>query len=307
MEKDPPKEYLFSVGDEPGACVADYLQAFPQYLYPKRLLSAIARRVTRVRSRRIKDWQIRRFIRSYRVQMEEALEPDPASYEDFNGFFTRALRPGSRPIAADPGCVVSPADGRISRFGTVDRGRIVEAKGREYTVGELLGYGYGEPFEGGAFMTIYLSPRDYHRVHMPIPGRIREMRYVPGRLFSVNAATVRVIPRLFARNERVILLFDTEAGPMALVMVAAIFVGGIETVWAGSVASPRRSAVHTWRYGHGNDSRGPGPFRRAEEIARFNMGSTVVLLFPPDSVTWDPSLSPGAPVRMGASVGRAIV
>nr|VFJ95777.1 MAG: phosphatidylserine decarboxylase [Candidatus Kentron sp. LFY] len=292
------------------ASFLDYIKAIPQYSYPHHLPSTLMRGITRIRSPRIKNWQIRWFIRQYGVDMGEALEPDPMSYGDFNAFFTRALAPGARPAPPGEQHIASPVDGQISAFGSIDDidgGGIVQAKGHRYGVTELLSGGaldtetFAAPFRGGQFITIYLSPKDYHRVHMPIAGRPQGIRYIPGRLFSVNPATTRVIPRLFTRNERVAMVFDTANGPLALVMVGAIFVGGIETVWAGTIMPSYRQPVSIWRY---DQLRHPElAFRQGQEIARFNMGSTVILLFPPNSVYWTPSLRSGTPLRMGASIG----
>nr|VFK32777.1 MAG: phosphatidylserine decarboxylase [Candidatus Kentron sp. MB]VFK76541.1 MAG: phosphatidylserine decarboxylase [Candidatus Kentron sp. MB] len=288
------------------ASFSDYVKAIPQYLYPHHILSALMRRMARVRSPWIKERQIRWFIRRYRVDMAETLNPNPASYADFNDFFTRALTPQARAIPGNE-YMASPADGWISLFGTLDGEGIVQAKGHRYTVTELLGgnthdaEAFAAPFIDGQFITIYLSPSDYHRVHMPVAARLRGMRYIPGRLFSVNAATTRVIPRLFMRNERVIMVFDTATGPLALVMVGAIFVGGIETVWAGPITPSHGQSTSIWRY---DESRHPElTFQQGQEIARFNMGSTVILLSPPGSVDWAPSLQAGAPLRMGAPIG----
>lgn len=294
------------------ASFRDYLKVLPQYLYPRRLLSSLMWHLARIESPWIKDRQIRWFIRRYRVDMAAAAEPDPAAYTHFNHFFTRALRPGARvlpkPDAPGTETILSPVDGAISQFGPIVDGKIIQAKGRRYTVADLLDGATGDgaiaPFLGGRFLTLYLSPRDYHRIHMPMAGRLREMRYVPGRLFSVNAATTRVIPRLFARNERVIGLFDTAIGPLALVMVGAIFVGSIETVWAGTVTPAPRRIAHIRRYGH--ERRAESAFRRGQEIGRFNMGSTVILLFPPDGIAWAPDLYPGAPIEMGTTIGHVI-
>nr|VFK67751.1 MAG: phosphatidylserine decarboxylase [Candidatus Kentron sp. UNK]VFK73083.1 MAG: phosphatidylserine decarboxylase [Candidatus Kentron sp. UNK] len=290
-----------------GPAIADHIKAIPQYLYPQHLLSRLMGKAMRIRALRIKDRQIRWFIRHYGVDMEEALSPDPLSYGNFNDFFTRALAPDARPIAAGNDQVISPADGRISALGTIDGSKMLQAKGREYTVPKLLsgnaldGDTFAAPFQNGQFVTIYLSPRDYHRVHLPVAGRPRGMRYVPGRLFSVNPATTRVIPRLFTRNERVAMVFDTKKGPLGLVMVGAIFVGSIETAWAGAITPSYGQPVSLWEY---DRARHPElTFRQGQEIARFNMGSTVILLFP-DTVNLAATLQPGARVRMGESIGR---
>lgn len=297
------------------ASFPDYLKAVPQYFYPQHLLSLLMRGIARIRVPWIKDRQIRWFIRWYGVDMREALDSDPTSYENFNKFFTRALAPNARPTMSNRH-IRSPADGRISAFGTIDStidgGGIVQAKGHGYTVTKLLAGNaedadaFAEPFVDGQFITVYLSPRDYHRVHMPIAGNLRGMRYMPGRLFSVNAATTRVIPGLFTRNERVVMRFDTANGPLAVVMVGAIFVGGIETVWADAITPSHGQSTSIWRY----DNLPPDDpkhlelaFPQGQEIARFNMGSTVILLFPRGGINWEPSLQMGAPLQMGSPIG----
>ena len=273
-----------------------------QYLLPHHLLARPVYRLTRVRWRPFKDLLIRVFANHFQVDLGEAQSPEPSAYPHFNAFFTRELRPGARPIAGPELAVVSPADGVLSQLGTISEGRIFQAKGHEYTLLELLG-GDTErtaPFQGGGFATVYLSPGDYHRVHMPLAGRLREMVHVPGRLFSVNPVTTRSVPRLFARNERVLCLFDGLSGPMAVVLVGAIFVGGIETVWAGEI-TPRRGPLPPVRY----DTEAVH-LDRGAELGRFNMGSTVILLFPPGMVRWDSALIPGTRVRMGGRLGEVI-
>nr|VFK41108.1 MAG: phosphatidylserine decarboxylase [Candidatus Kentron sp. SD]VFK41948.1 MAG: phosphatidylserine decarboxylase [Candidatus Kentron sp. SD]VFK78889.1 MAG: phosphatidylserine decarboxylase [Candidatus Kentron sp. SD] len=290
--------------------IPDYIKVIPQYLYPKHLLSMLIGKVTRIRSPWIKDRQIRWFIRRYGVNMEEALERDPGSYGNFNDFFTRALHPNARPAPPGEKHIASPVDGRVSAFGSIDNEDIIQAKGRRYTVTELLSGDaldaktFAAPFPGGQFITIYLSPMDYHRVHMPMAGRLRGMRHIPGRLFSVNPATTRVIPRLFTRNERLAMRFDTANGPLGLVMVGATLVGSIETVWAGAATLSHGQPVSIWQY---DQARHPElVFRQGQEIARFNMGSTVILLFPPNSIYWASSLQPGTLLRKGMSIGRFV-
>jgi phosphatidylserine decarboxylase len=273
-----------------------------QYALPHHLLARPVYGLARVRWGPLKDLLIRVFARHFGVDREEAKSPDPSAYPHFNAFFTRALRPGARPIAGPEGAVVSPADGVLSQIGGIGDGRIFQAKGHDYALLELLG-GDAEraaPFRGGSFATVYLAPRDYHRVHMPLAGRLREMVHVPGRLFSVNPITTRSVPRLFARNERVLCLFDGPAGPMAVVLVGAIFVGGIETVWAGEI-TPRRALHPAVRYDTDAVRLDTGA-----ELGRFNMGSTVILLFPPGQVRWDSALTPGTRVRMGGRLGEVI-
>ncbi|MEA3276334.1 MAG: archaetidylserine decarboxylase [Pseudomonadota bacterium] len=272
-----------------------------QYLLPHHPLSALMYRATRIRWRPLKDLIIRRVIHHFGVDMSEAERPDLDAYASFNGFFTRALRPGARPIAPQEDAVACPADGALSQLGIIEDGRIFQAKGHDYSLIELLGGNgdWADRLDGGAFATIYLSPRDYHRVHMPRAGTLREMVHVPGRLFSVNPVTTSLVPRLFARNERVVCLFEGDAGPMAVILVGAIFVGSMDTVWAGQI-TPSAGRTLSRCY-EGSDA---VRLAKGEEMGRFNMGSTVILLFPPDSVEWDPSLEPGDTLRMGQGIGR---
>ena len=279
---------------------ADRLFVGMQYLLPQHLLSALMYRFARLRWPPLRGALIRAFARHFQVNMAEAREPDLAAYDSFNAFFTRALQPGARPLPGDPAAIACPADGALSQHGAIDAGRLFQAKGLDYRLDELVGDpAWAGRFAGGSFATIYLSPRDYHRVHMPASGRLRAMLHVPGRLFSVNRATASLVPRLFARNERVVCLFEGDAGPFALILVGAIFVGGMETVWAGEV-TPARGQPPRRHYGDEN----PVDLTRGAEMGRFNMGSTVILLFPPGAVTWDGALAPGAPLRMGQALGR---
>ena len=279
---------------------ADRLFVGLQYLVPQHLLSALMYRFARLRWRPLRAALIRAFARHFQVNMAEAREPNLAAYASFNAFFTRALQPGARPLPPDPGAIVCPADGALSQHGAISAGRLFQAKGLDYSLDELVeDPDWARRFQGGSFATIYLSPRDYHRVHMPATGRLRGMIHIPGRLFSVNRATASLVPRLFARNERVVCLFDGEAGPFALILVGAIFVGGMETVWAGEV-TPARGQSPRRHFGDED----PVDLARGAEMGRFNMGSTVILLFPAGSVTWDAALAPGAPLRMGQTLGR---
>lgn len=253
--------------------------------------------LARARWQPLKNLLIRAFLGLYRIDMTEASEPDPRAYPHFNAFFTRALRPGTRPPDADPLAVLCPVDGSVSQIGRIDGDRLIQAKGRDYRLGELLGGGAERTsaFAGGAFATLYLAPGDYHRIHMPLAGDLAWMRHLPGRLFSVNATTVALVPRLFARNERVACGFDTPAGAMAMVLVGAIFVGGIETVWAGQITPVRGRTLIP--------EGGAARLERGAEMGRFNLGSTVVLLFEPGRVRWDPALAPGQRVRVGQRLG----
>jgi phosphatidylserine decarboxylase len=272
-----------------------------QYLLPHHLLSALMFLATRVRWRPFKDLLIRTIIRHFGIDMKEARESDPTAYETFNAFFTRALVPGARPIAADDRAIACPADGALSQLGAIEAGRIFQAKGLDYSLLDLLGGrdDWAQRLDGGAFATIYLSPRDYHRVHMPIAGTLREMIHVPGRLFTVKPTTATIVPRLFARNERVICLFEGAAGPFAVILVGAIFVGCMETVWAGRITPiGRRDPDLTYA------AEAPIRLDKGAEMGRFNMGSTVILLFGPGKVAWDSQLQPGDDLRMGRQIGR---
>lgn len=247
------------------------------------------RRFMRIRIRAVKNLQIALFARVYRVDLEEAAE---RNFRDFNTFFTRALKRDARPIGDG---VVSPADGIISQAGDIYKDRLIQAKGLDFATGELLGdKKLGEEFNDGSFATIYLSPRDYHRVHIPLAGRLREMTFIPGRLFSVNPKTTTALPRLFVLNERLVTIFETDRGLMAVVFVGAIFVGSIQTVWRGEVFEKR---MRRWTYGDAT------AFNRGDEIGRFNMGSTVIVLFQKDRVTWSEATAPGAIVAMGQTIG----
>jgi phosphatidylserine decarboxylase len=275
-----------------------------QYLLPHHLLSALMYRVTRIRWAPFKNLLIRRIIDFYGVEMSQALEPAPEHYASFNDFFTRALRPDARPLAPAPDAVLCPADGTLSQAGEIRDGRIFQAKGRDYSLLELLGgeRQWSERFSGGHFATVYLSPRDYHRVHMPLAGELKRMLHLPGRLFAVNPTTTRLVPRLFARNERVVCLFESPTGPMAIILVGAIFVGGIDTVWAGTV-TPAGRRIAGWSYG---EAKPAVQLERGAEMGRFNMGSTVLLLHGPERVQWAESLLPGTKVRMGEQIGRVV-
>lgn len=242
------------------------------------------------------DW----FIRHYAVDMSQALEPDPHAYRTFNEFFTRALKPEVRPIVSGDDAIACPADGAISQIGKIGETRLFQAKGRYFSLESLLGGSreLANQFRNGHYATIYLSPKDYHRVHMPLAGELQQMIYVPGRLFSVNALTTRAVRGLFARNERIICHYRTPAGPMAVVMVGAICVASMETVWAGQVTPRRPREVASWSYGDR-----PVSLERGAEMGRFNMGSTVVVLFGANRVQWSPALTADSQVLMGQRLG----
>ncbi len=275
-----------------------------QHVLPQHGLSSLMFRLARCQTRWVAQTLIRSFNFVYRLDLAEAAEPNPGAYRDFNTFFTRALKPDARPLQGTEDSVVSPADGRISQIGHIDGTAILQAKGQTFELTTLLGgdTDRARPFVGGRFATIYLSPRDYHRLHMPIAGQLIEMVYVPGDLFSVNEATTSLVPGLFARNERVVAVFETAAGPMALVLVGAIFVGSIETVWHGMVTpAPGPRTLRHWDYRQMKQG-----FERGAEFGRFNMGSTVIALFGSGSVEWDPSAQPGVSMRLGQHIGRRL-
>ena len=265
------------------------------YVLPHRLLSSLARSLAYSTHRSTKQWLIDTVTRKFGVDLSEAAEPDPAAYPTFNAFFTRALRPGARVADADPAAFLMPADGHVSQCGDIVDGRIFQAKGQSFTAAELLGDDEAaRPFTDGVYATVYLSPRDYHRVHMPWTGTLRETVHVPGRLFSVGTDAVASVPRLFARNERLVCHFDTEFGPMASVMVGALLVSGVETVWSG-VEIPAYGDRITRK-----DYRGKGiELERFAEMARFNYGSTVIVLLPRGVAALDPALKAESPVRLG--------
>ena len=284
--------------------LSERLAVLTQYLLPKQALTRFAGLVAGAHAGALTTTLIRWFVGRYGVDMAEAADPDIAHYPSFNDFFTRALAPGARPLAADG--LLCPVDGAISQFGPISRDRIFQAKGHDYTVTALVGgdAALGARFENGHFATLYLSPRDYHRIHMPCDGTLRRMVHVPGELFSVNPATARGVPGLFARNERVVCVFDGADGPFVMVLVGATIVGSMATVWHGTVNPPRPGTVRDWRYGTDAAATGslpqPAPaLARGAEMGRFLLGSTVVLLFPPGPLQFNASWQPGGAIRMG--------
>jgi len=283
--------------------IKDTLTTLPQYLLPQHTLSRLMSRLTHSENVAWKNFFIRQIVRHYGVNLDEALDPNIEAYQSFNRFFTRELKPGIRPLTSEQNAIACPADGAVSQAGSISGGTIFQAKGKNFTAIDLLG-GNAEravPFQEGVFATIYLSPKDYHRLHMPLTGTLREMVHIPGCLFSVNTATANVVPGLFARNERVAAIFDTEAGPMALVLVGAIFVSSIETVWHGVVTPPTVNSVQTWRY----DNDAP-VLQIGEEMGRFNMGSTIIVLFGKDRAVWRDGLTAGEPVKLGEMIGKRL-
>ena len=266
------------------------------YALPHRLLSAAARRLAYSDHPRLRAWLIDTVVRRFGVDLSEAAQSDPAAYPTFNAFFTRALRPDARVADPDPDALLMPADGRISQCGPIEAGRIFQAKGRSFTAAELLAdETAAAPYADGLFATVYLSPRDYHRVHMPWGGRLMRTVHVPGRLFSVGPAAVARVPRLFARNERLVCHFATDFGPMAVVMVGALLVSGVETVWSGEEIPAYGDRVTGKDYVGGSTVE----LARFEEMARFNYGSTVIVLLPPGVARLDPGLGAETPVRLG--------
>jgi phosphatidylserine decarboxylase len=272
-----------------------------QRLLPQHTLSRVIHALARVRLRGVKNALIGGFVRGFKPVMAEARQPDPLAYESFNAFFTRELAAGVRPMPQDPLSIASPVDGTISQIGYLDGQSILQAKGRHYTLAALLGGNAAETgeFAGGAFATLYLAPYNYHRIHMPLAGRLRTTRHVPGQLFSVNAVTAAGVAGLFARNERVVCIWD-DSPPFVMVLVGALFVGSISTVWHGQITPPTRRAAHELPAFSGAGAQ----LARGEQMGWFNMGSTVILLFPKDRVQWRAGLAAGMPVRVGQPLGQ---
>jgi phosphatidylserine decarboxylase len=274
--------------------VSDRLAVLPQYLLPKGALTNFAGRVAGAKGGAMTTRLIRWFVGKYDVNMDEAANPDITSYHSFNEFFTRALKPGARPLAqADYVC---PVDGRISQFGAIEDDQIFQAKGHKFTTTALVGgdKALADQFRHGSFANLYLSPRDYHRIHMPCDGKLTRMIYIPGELFSVNPTTARGVPGLFARNERVVCVFDTTAGPFVMTLVGATIVGSMATVWHGVVNPPRQPTLCEWTYADRDIV-----LKKGEELGRFLLGSTVVMLFPKDTLAFNPQWQPAGAVRLG--------
>lgn len=283
--------------------IQNKLFVLSQYLIPQRIVTQLAGKFADSEAMpAVKNRVVKWFVRHYGVDMSEAVEPDPTAYPSFNAFFTRALKPGVRPLAEGESVVISPVDGAMSQLGQINSDRVFQAKGQSFSLLELLG-GDGaraEPFAEGEFATIYLAPKDYHRIHMPLAGTLREMVHVPGKLFSVNPVTAQNVPNLFARNERVVSIFDTEFGPMAMVLVGAMIVGSVETTWAGVVAPGGREVSGT-RY---DTLKTPIRFDKGDEMGRFRLGSTVILVFPKGVARWDPGMDAASNVRLGDALGH---
>lgn len=273
-----------------------------QYIVPQHLLSRAVGKLAECELPWVKNNFITWFINRYHVNMEEAADPEPFNYKNFNAFFTRELKADARPIAAEEKAIACPADGAISQLGDIEDGRIFQAKGQNYSLTELLGgdEDLAKQFQQGKFATVYLSPKDYHRVHMPLTGRLNQMIYVPGDLFSVNTTTAENVPCLFSRNERAVCLFETEAGPMAIILVGAMIVAGIETAWAGQIAPIKRQIITT-------DYRARQKkiaLKKGAEMGRFKLGSTAIVLFGKDVIEWNEKFQAGSPTTMGELFGE---
>ena len=279
--------------------MSDQLAVIPQYLMPKLAMTRLAGHVASAEWGPVTTWVIQRFVKRYKVNMSEAAHADPAHYKSFNEFFTRPLKDGARPLSSSTW--VCPVDGAISQCGAIQSDQIFQAKGHQYSTRALVGgdAALAAQFENGQFATLYLSPRDYHRIHMPIAGKLLRMIHVPGDLFSVNPTTARGVPGLFARNERVVCEFETEKGPMILVLVGATIVGSMATVWHGQVSPPRLGKVREWHY-ESQDVR----LQKGEEMGRFLLGSTVVMLFPENSLHFPADWISTRPLQMGEAMSH---
>ncbi len=279
--------------------MSDQLAVLPQYLMPKQAMTRLAGRLASAEWGSFTTWVIKRFVKRYNVNMDEAVHADPAHYKSFNEFFTRPLKVGARPVASSTW--VCPVDGAISQCGPIDKDQIFQAKGHHYSTRALVGgdENLAAKFQNGQFATLYLSPRDYHRIHMPIAGKLLRMIHVPGDLFSVNPTTARGVPGLFARNERVVCEFETAQGPMVLVLVGATIVGSMATVWHGQVNPPRPGMVREWRYDTQNVQ-----LQKGEEMGRFLLGSTVVMLFPENSIQFPTDWLSTRPLNMGEAMSK---
>ena len=279
--------------------MSDQLAVLPQYLMPKLAMTRLAGTLASAKLGAFTTWVIKRFVQRYNVNMAEAEHPDPAHYASFNEFFTRPLKEGARPLANTSW--VCPVDGAISQCGAIERDQIFQAKGHQYSTRALVG-GDAElaaQFQNGQFATLYLSPRDYHRIHMPIAGKLLRMVHVPGDLFSVNPTTARGVPGLFARNERVVCEFETDKGPMVLVLVGATIVGSMATVWHGQVNPPRPGMVREWHYAAQDIQ-----LKLGEEMGRFLLGSTVVMLFPENSIQFPTDWVSTRPIQLGEAMSQ---
>jgi phosphatidylserine decarboxylase len=287
----------------PVPSLRDRLFVALQHALPQHFLSRLVLRATRVKFRPFKNFLIRNFVRSFKPVMNEASQPNPLQYPSFNAFFTRELRSGARPIDIDPGVLISPVDGTVSQIGRLDGSKILQAKGHDYTLEALLDGSpeWAQRFAGGAFATLYLAPYNYHRIHMPIAGTLKSAWFVPGKLYSVNAVTAAAVPGLFAKNERVVCVFEEGNRAFGMVLVGALFVGSIATVWHGDITprSPRRRMDLPL-----DPTRAPLRLSKGAEMGRFNMGSTVILLLPPDMLDWLPKFQAGTRIEVGRMLAR---
>lgn len=275
------------------------MNIFLQRCTPQHALSRLMGLLANCRCCHLKNWAIKQFIAAYGVDLSESLESDYTAFPSFNAFFTRALKPGARDFSAPEAAVISPVDGAVSEFGVITEGKLLQAKGQDYSAEALLGSAVeASTFQDGTFITLYLAPKDYHRVHMPFGGRLRQMRYIPGKLFSVNPAAVNGIPGLFAKNERVVCHFDTAFGPMVVILVGAMIVASMHLQWCGQVAPQRSRHIVETDYSHEQLS-----FERGEEIGHFQLGSTVILLLPNGVMDFNPDLSSGQSIRLGNVLG----
>jgi phosphatidylserine decarboxylase len=279
----------------------DQIFAFAQHISPQKTLSRTIGCIAECENLWIKNTFISQFVKKYQVDMSEAVNSDPLSYHNFNDFFTRAIRSELRPICEQENSIACPADGAVSQLGEIEHGTLLQAKGHTYSLTSLLGgdASLSNQFLGGSFATVYLSPKDYHRVHMPLTGKLTKMIHIPGKLFSVNKVTAEQIPSVFARNERTVCIFDTEAGPMAVILVGAMIVASIETTWAGQV-TPFNKNVVTWDYSELNKIE----IKKGEEMGRFKLGSTAIVLFGKGAVKWEESIQAETPTKMGMHFGQ---
>ncbi|OBT16458.1 phosphatidylserine decarboxylase [Vibrio sp. UCD-FRSSP16_10] len=284
----------------------DKIKVGAQYWMPQHGLTRLVGKLASAKLGGFTTSIIRGFIKQYKINMDEALHSDPAHFKTFNEFFVRELKPGIRPVVEDESIITHPADACVSQFGPIEDGKLIQAKKHDYSARQLLGgdLSLAEAFTDGSFATLYLSPSDYHRVHMPCDGTLRQMIYVPGDLFSVNPLTAENVENLFARNERVVCIFDTEFGPMAQVLVGATIVGSIELTWAGTVTPPRGNTVYRWDYPA--DGEKAIQIKKGEEMGRFKLGSTVINLFPKGAIEFDSSMQLEATTRLGTAYARKL-
>lgn len=274
-----------------------------QYILPKHILSRLIAKIANSQLSFVKNSIIKLYCKFYQIDMEETLEPNCLNYPTFNDFFTRALRPEARPITNDPHAIISPVDGKIYQIGDTNKNLLINAKGKAFTLEQLLADNKdASQFYHANFAVLYLAPHNYHRIHMPIAGKLQSMRYIPGKLFSVKPKIVECIPNLFAKNERVVAIFDTVLGPVAIILVGAMIVGSIEINWEGIITPNKEKNIINWDYTNKNIN-----FALGEEIGRFKLGSTVILLFPEKTMQWQKTLQTGSPIKMGQELGKTLL